>query len=171
MTTSEELARTKGMMSVGEVGLLKKCAAMLPENPVVIIIGAGFGTSSLAVLEERPDAFIFSIDIKPKPEEVRALIGGGVDFSRCIRILSPSPNVGYNFPYEVEMVFIDGRHTDHGVQADINAWLPNVPNGIMLFHDYNHPNLTRLTGIVDKAMEDYERIGENRYLVAFKIGE
>lgn len=168
--TSEELAEKYGMLSVGEVTLIKLCMNRLNPNPLVINIGAGVGTSPLAMLEARPDAFIFSIDTKPKSIERINLAAGGVDVSRILRILSDSAVAGRNWPYLIDLVFIDGDHTDKGVSEDIRYWIPLiVDGGIAIFHDYKHRNLPNLTGIVDRAMQKHEYIGEERYAVAFTI--
>ena len=170
MVMATELAIKYGMLSVGEVKLIHKCVIMLPENPVIINIGAGFGTSVIAMLEKRPDAFIFSIDKKPRSEEYENLLASKIDTSRCLRILSDSRRAGKNFPYMVDLVFVDGAHHNTAVKGDIETWLPKLnADGIILFHDYHHKNVPHLTTIVDKAMKGHRKIGEERYLIAFKI--
>lgn len=169
---SYQLAQSKGMLSKEEVGLLKVCAAELPTRPVIINIGAGVGTSALAILEERPQGFIFSIDTKPKHEEKEALRKGAVDPNRVVRILGKSWNVGLHFPWSVDLVFVDGDHTNAGVNHDLQTFLPLVNNGgFILFHDYNHPNLPGLTKIVNHLMRGYEIVGHERYLIAYKVGK
>ncbi len=170
MVMATELAIKYGMLSVGEVKLIHKCVIMLPENPVIINIGAGFGTSVIAMLEKRSDAFIFSIDKKPRSEEYENLLASKIDTSRCLRILSDSRRAGKNFPYMVDMVFVDGDHSNEAVQRDIDSWLPKIAaGGVILFHDYKHPNVPGLTTVVDAAMTEHTKIGEERYLIAFKI--
>lgn len=168
--TAEQLTG-KGMMSIGEVALLKITIAQLPRNPVIVNIGAGEGTSALAMLESRPDAFIFSIDKKRREEEAIALQKAGkLKLNRVWRIMGDSSRVGKHWPFEIDAVFIDGAHHDEAVRADIAAWVPKVKrNGIIYFHDYNHPNVPGLTKIVDKAMKSRQMLGTSRYLVAFRM--
>lgn len=144
---------------------------MLPENPVIINIGAGAGTSSIAMLEERPDAFVFSVDkIAAELERVN-LIRCKIPIQRCIRILGKSWDVGEWFPYQVDMVFVDGDHGTKAVEQDICVWLPKVrPGGVMAFHDYKHPNVPEITAIVDSFMNGNELIAEHRYMIAYIIG-
>lgn len=144
------------------------------KGPIIINIGANIGTSACAILEANPQAFIFSIDVKPHPEEATNLALCGLPAERAVRLLGNSGIIGKHFPYDVDMVFVDGAHHDEAVKADIEAWVPRCKS-IMLFHDYHHPNYAakpnaNLDQIVDEAMEDWERIGEARYLVAFKRG-
>lgn len=168
---SYDIAEQFRMLSVEEVDLLKKCAAMLPLNPVIVNIGANVGTSSVAVLETRPDAIVFSIDINPNIPERSNAERCGIDASRIIRILQPSQEVGRSFPHQVDMVFIDGGHTDEDLTGDIEGWLPKTKY-IAVYHDYHHPNYkskpnVNLDKIVDEAMKDWHKIGEARYMIAF----
>lgn len=169
MLTAEQLADTYGMLSIAEVRLLKRSVQQLSINPVIINIGANIGTSAIAILEARTDAFVFSVDKKACPDEGNHLALSVADSTRCIRILGDSRRVGIHFPYNVEMVFFDGDHKTEALKADIKVWLPRIlPKGIAVFHEYKHPNVPELTKVVDKAMQKYTLIGEERYLIAFK---
>jgi len=170
-TTSYYIADKYKMLSRSEVYFLKQCVKMLSDNPVIVNIGANIGTSAIAMLEARPDAFIFSIDIEPKPEERKNVLECGLDPSRIVRILGDSSEVGENFPYKIDLVFFDGDHTDWGLGNDLRVWLPKIKK-IAVFHDYHHPNYEKkpnvnLDKIVDKIMENWNRIGGARYMVAF----
>lgn len=171
---SYELADLHHMLDHSEIDLLKSCVQLLPASPVIINIGANVGTSSIAMLEERPDAFIFSVDLK-RERERDSVIECGLDPSRIVRVLGDSAEIGKHWPYPFDLVFVDGSHTDEGVRADIEYWVMRLrPGGVVLYHDYNHPNYTRkpnvhLDDIVNEAMSDgWDRIGEARYLVAFR---
>ena len=168
---SYDIAKQFKMLSVEEVDLLKKCAVMLPHNPVIVNIGANVGTSSVAVLEARPDAVVFSIDINPNILERSNAEDCGIDASRIIRILQSSQEVGKSFPYQVDMTFVDGGHTDEDLTGDIYGWIPKTKY-IAVYHDYHHPNYktkpnVNLDAIIDEAMKDWCNIGKARYMVAF----
>lgn len=169
---AKQLSNKYGMLSHDEIDLLQDCVSMLPASPVVVNIGANIGTSSCAILEANPAAFVFSIDVKPWPEERQHIIECGLNPKRIVRLLGSSYEM--HFPYEVDMVFVDGGHTDEAVLGDIQQWKPRC-RSIMLFHDYHHPNYKAKPGvnldeIVDREMADWELIGEARYLVAFRKG-
>lgn len=168
---AKQLAREFGMLSVGEVDLLQHCVKLLDPKPIVINIGANVGTSACAILEAVPSAFIFSIDVKPFIEERDNIILCGLDPRRIVRLLGDSGEIGKHFPYQSDLLFIDGGHHDSAVWGDISVWVPKCKD-IVLFHDYHHPNYAAKPGvnldeIVDEAMKDWGKIGEDRYLVAY----
>jgi len=112
--------------TIAEVDALKSLAKELRPNPVIINIGAAGGISTIAFLEERPDAVVFSIDIDPREGERENAQKCGVDVTRIVRLLGKSQDIGRNWPYYV------------GLIGDIEVWLPRVmPNGgVLAFHDY-----------------------------------
>lgn len=172
MTTCKDICEKHCLLMWPEAQILKKCAAMLPADPIIINIGAGAGTSAIAMLEERPDAFVFSVDHIPEPLELENLLACGVDPTRCVRLLGISWDIGRNFPYPVHMVFVDGAHYSEAVEQDIATWLPRIlPGGIMAFHDYKNPNVPELAVIVNSFMDGNKIIDEHRYMIAFEIND
>lgn len=169
---AKQLADKYGMLSPDEVDLLQHCVSLLPSRPIVVNIGANVGTSTCAILETNPDAFIFSIDLRPWSEERENVIACGLDPQRVVRLLGYSVDIGRHFPYRPDLVFVDGGHHDEAVRGDIETWILKC-RSIALFHDYHHPRYAAKPGvhldqIVDEAMAGWERIGEARYLVAFR---
>jgi len=167
---SKDICEQYGMLIWPEAQILKNCVKLLPENPIIVNIGAGTGTSVAAMLEERSDAYIFSVDKDPVPLEKINVSKCDVDASRFVRLLGKSWTVGWHFPFTVHMVFVDGDHGNDAVQKDIVAWKPKIrTGGIMAFHDYKHPNVPELTKIVDAHMEGHKIIDEHRYMIAFQL--
>lgn len=124
-------------MTHAEVDGLKWLARTLPINPIIINIGAERGTSTLAMLEERSDAIIYSVDIGECPGEFANLRAAELDVSRVIRVLGRSQEVGINWEIMADMIFVDGDHSEAGVAGDIMAWKDKIkPDGILAFHDY-----------------------------------
>ena len=106
-------------------------------DPVIINIGAERGTSTLSMLEERSDAYIFSIDIDARPGEIANVRRAGLDTKRVIRVLERSQVVGELWPFYVDFIWVDGDHSYGGVKGDILTWWPKLKtNGIMALHDY-----------------------------------
>jgi len=162
---AKQIAKQHGMLSVEEVDLIYECCDMLPDKAVIVNIGAGAGTSTLAFLEKHTTCFVFEIDIEERPLAVQ---NTSKYHDRLARIRGKSQIVGKNWPFLVDCVFVDGSHTNEAVQGDIDSWLPKVKlGGIILFHDYDHRNVPGLTVIVDKAMTGYEVVGKERYLIAY----
>lgn len=151
-------------MTVKEVDALKGLVRLLPDDPVIVQIGAERGTSTLAMLEERPDAFIFSVDIGECKAEFDNLRKAGLDVRRVVRVLGKSQLIGQFWPYPCHMIFIDGDHSEAGVAGDINAWLDSVmPDGFIAFHDYIPEPIPpeikgRVVYAVDRLMKGYEEI-------------
>lgn len=147
-TTAEEVQNAFGYLFVAELAELKRLARTLPENPVVVNIGAGAGTSGLAFLESRPDLTLYTIDIQNESSpfgclegERQVVNGAGLGHlwgTQWIQIQGDSSRVGLDWPLEpVDMVFIDGDHSYEGCTRDIESWLPNIkPSGILSVHDY-----------------------------------
>ena len=150
--TSEELQRAFKYLFPNEVPALKHLAQQLPPNPVVVNIGAGAGTSGLALLEARPDLILLTIDVQYEDSPFGCIKaewglvkeagymarygwveGGSIQIGRNYQ-LQPSPDFA--------MVFIDGEHSYEGCRGDIEAWLPNIkPGGIIAVHDYKKESL------------------------------
>ena len=170
MITSEDIARKHGMMIPEEVAVFKECLALLPETPTIVNIGAGYGTSSAAILEVRPNAALFSVDKVLRPEEFESLEVCGIDRIKCKRLLGISWEIAEKFTLPIDFLFIDGDHGNEAVRKDINAWVPKVvSHGIVAFHDYNHRNVPGLKVVVDKAMSKHEVIGRHRYLIVYRL--
>lgn len=141
-----------------DVDTLKRLALMLPPSPVIVNIGAGFGTSVLSFLEARPDAFIFSVDVHPRPEEREHLEQAGVDMRRVVRVLGRSQDIGRYWPaHSADMVLVDGGHAYQDVTGDIAVWPKVVKSGgLLVFHDYGWPSLPGVARAVDEAFGDVE---------------
>jgi len=143
--------------TVKDVDTLQALARMLPENPVIVNIGACFGTSTLAMLEARPDAFIFSIDINICPKEPKHIKMAGADRASVIRVLGPSQDAGVYWPQQVDMVFVDGAHGYPEVVRDIRAWSGKIKQGgILAFHDYDKDILPHVKRAIDDEMKGLE---------------
>lgn len=156
--------------TVGDVDTLHKLAEMLPDNPVIINIGACFGTSTLAMLEARPDAFIFSIDINVCPKEREHIQQAGCDLDSVVRVLGSSQDAGIHWPYKADMVFVDGAHGYPEVVRDIMAWRGRVKvGGILAFHDYGKPICPAVKPAVDAGMQGHEPFLRVESIIAFRM--
>lgn len=162
-------------MTRAEVDALKQLVRDLPSLPYIVNIGAERGTSTLAMLEERPDAFIFSVDIDKCDTEFNNLRKAGLDYTRVRRLLGRSQEIGLTWLHKADIVFVDGDHSEQGVRGDIKAWLKKIKRGgIMAFHDYIPEPIPpeikgRVIYAVDDLMKDYEEILWVERLKAFRI--
>lgn len=173
---SEDLAIEFGMMSVGEVLLLKKYIKMIDPGknhfPIVINIGSGAGTSVVSILEAVPEATVFTVDLKSHDLAKKNIQKCGMGEKRILYILGDSKQVGRRWPsiYKYNFVFVDGNHSDEGVLGDLEAWVKRLPPGsFVAFHDYDHPNVPSLKTVVDQRMKElgWEFIEKERFLGIF----
>lgn len=189
--TSETLQAAFGYLFVEEVQALKEIVRMLPSDPEVLQIGAGAGTSSLAILEARDDVHLTTIDIEAGDSPFgslfaeRKVVTEAGHINRLMQIHGDSKQIDLR-PVTFDMVFIDGDHSYEGCYSDITRWATYiVPDGIMAIHDYNktdaYNNLTndkaphpKVWDGVDRAVNElllgkFEKILKVRSLIAFRI--
>jgi len=145
-------------------------------DPIAFLEDLAAGVSTVAMLEERPDAVIFSIDTHECPDEIKHIKEAGLDHKRVIRLLGRSQDIGIHFPYQPDLIFVDGGHLHADVLGDIQAWPHKLrPGGILAFHDYipgeNPPNNVTY---VYEAIEDsgiaqqLDLIGAADRIIAFR---
>lgn len=168
MLTSRSLRDWVQSLWPDEVDWLKEQARQLPSDPVIVNIGAAAGVSTLAMLEERPDALIYSCEVDPGAGELWSIEQAGLDKSRVIR-LGESAAAGVAFVGMADFIFVDGGHDAAQVTADIDAWLPHLKRGsVIAFHDYEHPAFPDVKIAVDPKMADYELIANVNTIRAFR---
>lgn len=174
---------------------------MLPSNPVVVNIGAGAGTSGLALMESREDLYLITVDIQKEDSPFGCLVAeenilreAGLWNGRNRQIHGNSAYVGTEWlenhhDSQADMVFIDGDHSYEGCRDDILNWLPNIkPGGIIAVHDYKKETVFQRTDLppnvphykawpgVDAAvdeflLDEYEVVLHTDTLIAFKVAD
>lgn len=177
MTTSKDIARDFGYLTDSEIDAIKAATNLLYiEYPIFVNIGAGSGTSTLAISEARPDAMLFSVDVSPGgplgglSNEVSAFRRANIETP--YQILGDSREVGKNWNREeIDFIFIDDGHGHDEILGDINAWYPNMAeNGIMMFHDYGSNDWPAVKDVVDKTIGAFtEPIISVDTVVAYKV--
>lgn len=173
MYKSYSLTDGQEPISHNEIDYLAELALMLPDKPTVVNIGAWIGVSTCTFLQAKPDCIIYSVDVNPCQAEFENARRFGLDASRIIRLLGDSVAVGENFPYPVDMVFVDGNHW--GAGKDIEVWLGKVRSGgIFCLHDYmefppeNNPGSV-YADVQASVLMDKEKIGEVERVIAFRV--
>lgn len=175
---STKLAAAFGMQTPREVLALRVLSYALPDAPVIVNIGAGTGTSSLAFAESRTDAKIYTVDISEggpfggMQNEVNAFEGLGLQLPS--QVLGDSIAVGTDWGREqADMVFIDGDHSYEGCLGDIEAWLPHLKKGgFLALHDYGRDVWPAVEQAVEFAQKKHKLILIFRIdtLIAFRKG-
>lgn len=174
-TKALDLSLSFGYLYTWEVLALQLLAQLLPPGAHCVNIGAGSGTSSLAIVESRPDLVVWTVDINPSSplggleNERNAFEDAGMPCP--YQILGDSKEVGKTWDKGLlDYVFIDGGHVDWEVRGDIAAWLPHVkPGGIIAFHDYGSFFWPDVKVVVDDLMAPYTEIFTIDSVKAFRI--
>lgn len=196
--TSEQLRDDFHYLFRAEVPALKELVRSLLPNPLVVNLGAGAGTSGLAILEARDDVTLITVDIEDGDSPLGSLyserdVMKRAGFSdlfgvRWFQIHEDSKVVGGNWDTQelwgsVDCVFIDAGHQEEECRGDIEAWLPHaVPGGLIVIHDYQKDDIAPTTDGphwrawpgVDRAVRDlllgkYEQVLYVDSLIAFRI--
>lgn len=162
-----------------DVVTLQNLARRLPLHAIVVNIGVGFGTSILAMLEARPDLFIFAIDSRYQDtgdgygmtSGIANLEKSGLGVLRRVAfILGRSQDVGANWPFKVNMVFVDGSHIKSEVLADIATWKDKIlKGGLLAFDDYGKPICPGVKLAVDEAMAGCEPLTVQGDIIVFEV--
>ena len=176
-TKALELSRAFGYLYEDEVRALQVVALALDaDNPVIINIGAGVGTSALSFREARPEAVIYTID-KQKDGSPTGSLEGELEAFKNAEMEPPnqihgdSSLVGRNWAKGmVDLVFVDGDHSEQGVESDISAWIVHIKSGgYMVFHDYDAINWSSVKLVVDRMMSGYKKVIDASTVVGFLI--
>ena len=183
--TAYSLADWQGYLTHNEIDMLKAMAentptdSQLQRDVVVVNIGAGAGTSTLSFIEARPDIIVFSVDIDGGDQEVytnehlRMQETGHDKDGRVIRIWGDSKLAGKRWPMKVDIVFIDGDHSEAGIRGDIEAWINHVQlDGYIAFHDYGSPHWPDVARVVDELFahkECVEYVAKADNIRVFKV--
>lgn len=127
-------------ISADEITALKEWAALMPAAPRIVNIGAEHGISTVALLETRPQATIYSVDMNECQSELDNVANAGLDAARVIRIRGRSQDIDPQPYAPIDLLFIDGDHAYNSVSDDIRVWTPIVKSGgLIIFHDYITP--------------------------------
>lgn len=143
------------------IEFLSELGQTLPENGVVVNIGAYWDSSTISILMDRPDLCAFSIDPEVCEVGLENLEHFGMA-DRAFRLLGKSQEIGKWWRWPIDMVYIDGDHSYEACRADIDLWVPWVKEGgLIAFHDYGTPHTPGVVQAVDETMGEYEFVGKD----------
>lgn len=163
-----------GYMTEKEFLALAKLANDAGPKARLVNIGAGAGTSSLALAIGSPSDERYSVD-----RSANGPLGGlegernafdKTEYPYPIQILGLSHAVGAAWNKgEIDLLFVDGDHSATGLNADLNAWLPHVKKGgIIALHDYGSNDWPDVKMIVDYRFKRKKPLVHVDYLIAFR---
>jgi hypothetical protein len=157
-----------------EGAFLEGLAANCPNPARVVEIGTGRGTSLLRILyglSLHEDVRVWSIDLEEKEDVREELAKSQIPNWRYELLQGNSAELGQIDWEPLDLVFVDGSHSEEGAKADAEAFGPRLKEGgVMAFHDYGNP-LHGVTQAVDGTMgENWRCVGLVGTLIAFVKG-
>lgn len=146
MLTPEELNKKCPYITDDELEFMRdRMSKMIPSNANIVMIGAGPGMLIFSLLdsEESENWKITIIDLdsiqwaKAHYGQAKSFVASYVGKITWIEGYD-SYDIGMKWNGgSIDLLIIDGDHTERGVRRDMQAWLPHVSkNGIVFHHDY-----------------------------------
>lgn len=174
------LVKVFGYLTDKEASFLQEVIVDLPENSTCVNIGAGTGTSAMAVLEKRPDLTdtFYTIDIRDYGNPYGGLVNERTAFSNAKmdfpqQIHGDSKEIAKKWDKgNLDLLIIDGDHSREGVRGDISLWEQHLKEGAVVFlHDYHRAEWPEVAVAVQDFMfnrpEKYELVGQVETYIAF----
>jgi predicted O-methyltransferase YrrM len=165
-----------GFLYRSEFESLVGLAARVPLDGLVVNVGAGAGTSGVALYLGAPFAARYTVDFC-ESGPLGSLEGERNAFAKIqvpppVQILGDSRTVAKDWKYgPIDFIFIDDGHLEHEIRGDIEGWLPHVkPGGIAAFHDYSAETWPAVKKVVDEYFP-YKPLVLEKTLVAFQVKE
>lgn len=134
------LAASRMFLMAADVELIQQIVREQPPGKIAVIdLGAGSGTTALAVLDEREDAQITTIDISAENVDWAGLAVRNVyPDADWVGVVADAADVSHrDLSHPVDLLLHDASHERQHVEADIRAWLPYLrpETGRVWVHD------------------------------------
>lgn len=178
----------EGMVSAAEFAFLGDHAASV-ENGCIVEVGSWRGKSAIALAlgaarSKAPQPpMVYCVEPHANavgvyggrfgPADRKAFYRAMLDADMAERIAlvnlsSAEAAIGFKKP--IGLIFIDGDHTEAGVEADVKGWLPHLAaGGLVLFDDALDENIGPAKVIKRLlATGDYDHVGEVGKIVAIR---
>lgn len=178
---AHDLADAFGYLRHDEVDFIfELCDELDGDSPMMVNIGAGAGTSGLTMRCAKPKGQITTVDIH-ETGPLGSLHGERNAFDNAgitpypEQILGDSSTIGKEWDErkKLDLLFIDGSHTEEGLTKDIEAWLPHVKTGgVIVFHDYDADKWGAVKKVIDLYSENNENwimLGLRESTIAFRV--
>lgn len=150
-TTAHEVADARGMLLPEDVALIQKYAKDLPPG-VVVDLGAGAGTTSLAALQANRELLVDTYDIEQGPlDSVSQLMTNVYLAHRWRGFKMDSLAAAEIYKGNIlSMVMLDTSHKYEATVEEIKTWAPLTP--LIWFHDYTGPDSLGVFPAVNEAV-------------------
>ena len=152
------LVRERGWQVGAEIGVLKgkTLFAMLDACPRLTM----YGVDQWQRLPLRDSENAETYKDFPMPEIAAGVMARALGYGgRCMILKGDSAAMaGHLDDGTLDFVFVDGDHTEAGVERDIRAWSPKVRAGGMLLGHDNH--WTTVRRVIDRVCPGWKDYGE-----------
>lgn len=143
---AEALALSRNFLTLEDVALLKQIATSFPSRvarkaqPLVVDLGAGSGTSAIAMLENNPEVKVYTFDISEEAlywsEEAIKNYGLADRWEPMRHDAKSDPSRWYR-EKTLAAVLIDSSHLYEDTATELKFWQPYVMKGGWIWcHDY-----------------------------------
>lgn len=132
-----QMAGTRGHACPRDIDLINKVMNELPDKPLVVQLGAGSGTLSLAVMGSNLKARLISVDnnLDSLHWEKVALNNMGTDNEQ---IYALSDESAWFINEDIDLLIIDAAHTYENLLKDLDAYSSKLKHDSFIFvHDYD----------------------------------
>jgi predicted O-methyltransferase YrrM len=179
---TRKLVEAFGFLKIDEAQLLMDTADGLGQGAIVVNVGAGAGTSALAVIEQRPDLAktFYTVDMRDDDNPFGGMLNERHAFQNAKmedmlpnQIKGDSSSIGKTWGKgPIDFLIIDADHTAEGLTKDIEAWLPHlVTGGYVAFHDYASDKWPEVYAVVNELVSndhEYEQVDVKSTMILFR---
>lgn len=138
VTPAHKLAASRMFLTQEDVDDIIGLVEKIHEEPVVWDLGAGSGTTTLAVFQTNPKATVYTVDIDAENLEWarKNVEAYNLDTStwhglHMTALAAAGQRVG------CDLLLHDASHDGDIVEQDLRAWIPALAKGTMIWvHDY-----------------------------------
>lgn len=159
LTIEEILEKTEDIRKLsteGEQLAFYNYANQVPENGIIVDIGTSSGGSAfIFALASKPSVKVYTIDPNKSDAFIDKLDSLGLK-NKLIFINKMSKDASEDIDKEIDLLFVDGVHSYHGVKNDYLSFEEKIKiGGIVMFHDYYLYGNT-----IGQAVDELEKEGK-----------
>lgn len=135
---AHRVAESREQLLVDDVDVIASLVRRLPgdRDVLVVEVGAGFGTSALAVLETRSEMMrLRTVDISELALVAAGAAVGTLGTMPWQAYIGDSIDYAYQIEEDVDLLLLDGDHSHPYVLEELRAWAPKAAGKIWV-HDY-----------------------------------
>lgn len=116
------------------------------------------------------DVFTFTDDVRGKFMQ-NVLNAGVADIVRLVNLTSSEVYEALEYLIAVDMLFIDGDHSEQAVEADLRHYAPMLHSGHIFLHDCNLESVQRALATFESTSPYCVRRPDIHYLAHYEVTE